>query len=63
MNISVTRVTSGVAMTTNVTDLKERRFVAIMENSRLMFLRTETVVLSHKLLRNIRKIYLKLIKR
>ena len=63
MNISVTKVTSEVAMTTTVTELRERRFVAIMENSRLIFLRTETVVLSHKLLRSVRKIYLKLIKR
>lgn len=63
MNISVARVTSEVAMTTTVMELKERRFVAIMENSRLMFLRIETVVLSHKLLKSVRNIYLKLIKR
>ncbi len=45
----VMKVTSVATMTTIVTKLRERRFVTVTGNSRLVFHKIETVVASHRL--------------
>ena len=43
--------------------IKRKRFVAVTENSRWIFLKTETAVSSRRLLKNVRKRFLGLTKK
>ncbi len=63
MNIRAIRTMNVVVLITTGMVQNQRKSKVIMANLKLMFLRTETVLLSLRLLKNVRKTYLKLIRR